>query len=61
MLPVDLPLLPGSDDGVLLILLLKHQQVVLQLLLVQQIGGFGLLELPLQVLAFQKTQKRAGP
>lgn len=55
MLPVDLPLLLGSDDGVLLILLLKHQQVVLQLLLVQQIGGFGLLELPLQVLAFQKT------
>lgn len=61
LLPVDLPLLLGFGDGVLLILLLKHLKVVLQLLLVQQIGGFRLLELPLQVLAFQKTRKGAVP
>lgn len=60
-LPVELPLLLGSDDGVLLVLLLKHLKVVLQLLLVQLIGGFHLLELPLQVLAFQKTRKQAVP
>lgn len=56
-LPVDLPLLLGSDDGVLLILLLKHLKVVLQLLLVQQIDSFHMLELHLQVLVFQNNTK----
>ena len=60
-LPIELPLLLGSDDGVLLVLLLKHLKVVLQLLLVQLVDGFHLLELPLQVLAFQKTRKQAVP
>jgi len=60
-LPGELPLLLGPDDGVLLLLLLKHLQVVLQLLLVQQIDGLHVVELPLQVLAFQKTREQAVP
>lgn len=58
-LPVELPLLLWPDDGVLLILLLKHLKVVFQLLLVHQIDCFHMLELPLQVLSIQKTWKEA--
>lgn len=54
-LPIELPLLFGPDDGVLLIPLPEHLKVELQLLLVQDIDSFHLLELLLQVLTFQKT------
>ena len=38
IIPGDLPLLLGLGDGVLLVSLLQHLEVILQLLLVQLVG-----------------------
>lgn len=62
VLPVDFPLLQGSERGILHIQLPEHIQVVFQLHLVQVVNPLHLPEFLLQVLEFhgKKSQGQAG-